>query len=103
MVKVPQWLSVHPEILMMLQTQMWMALSVHTSEIWIPLLSLCDWYDLCDHLKHVPWEDIFQDGACAAVSNVSELELVCISLMVKMKSSSSNSMVFSCWCRYHSV
>ena len=30
--------------------------------------SCADWYGLCDHLRDVPWEDIFKLGASAAAS-----------------------------------
>ena len=29
-----------------------------------------DWYSLCDHLRDVPWEDIFELGASAAASEL---------------------------------
>ena len=30
--------------------------------------SHADWSGLCDHLRHVPWEDIFKVGASSAAS-----------------------------------
>ena len=35
--------------------------------------SRADWDDLRDHLRDVPWEDIFKLGASAAASEFSEL------------------------------
>ena len=34
--------------------------------------SRADWYGLCDHLRDVPWEDIFKLGASAAASEFCE-------------------------------
>ena len=34
--------------------------------------SRADWEGLCDHLKDVPWEDIFKLGACAATREFCE-------------------------------
>ena len=34
--------------------------------------SCADWDGLCDHLRHVPWEDIFKLGASAAASEFCE-------------------------------
>ena len=34
--------------------------------------SCTDWDGLCDHLKHVPWEDIFKLDAFAAASEFCE-------------------------------
>ena len=30
--------------------------------------SRADWDGLCDHLRDVPWDDVFKLGACAAAS-----------------------------------
>ena len=30
--------------------------------------SCADWHGLCDHLRDVPWEDVFKLGASAAAS-----------------------------------
>ena len=35
--------------------------------------SRADWDGLCDHLRDVPWEDIFKIGASAAASEFCEL------------------------------
>ena len=34
--------------------------------------SCADWADLCDHLRDVPWEDIFKLNACAAAREFYE-------------------------------
>ena len=34
--------------------------------------SCADWDGLCDHLRDVPWENIFKLGACAASSQFCE-------------------------------
>ena len=34
--------------------------------------SCTDWDGLCDHLRHVPWEDIFKLNAFAAASEFCE-------------------------------
>ena len=34
--------------------------------------SFADWNGLCDHLREVPWEDIFKLGASAAASKFCE-------------------------------
>ena len=34
--------------------------------------SCADWDGPCDHLRHVPWEDIFKLGAYAAASEFCE-------------------------------
>ena len=36
------------------------------------LYSLADWDGLCDHLRDVPWEDIFKLGASGAASEFCE-------------------------------
>ena len=36
------------------------------------LYSLADWDGLCDHLRDVPWEDIFKLGASVAASEFCE-------------------------------
>ena len=48
--------------------------------------SCADWDSLCDHLRDVPWEDIFQLSASAAASGF-KLELMYISLIERIKSS----------------
>ena len=50
--------------------------------------SCTDWDGLCDHLRDVPWEDIFKLGASAAASEFCEwLELMYISLIENIRSS----------------
>ena len=34
--------------------------------------SHADWDGLCDHLRDVPWEDVFKLGACTAASHFCE-------------------------------
>ena len=43
---------------------------------------------LCDHLREIPWEDIFKLSASAAISEFCEfrLELMYISLIVSIRS-----------------
>ena len=51
--------------------------------------SRADWDGLCDHLRDVPWEDIFKLSASAATSEFCErfrLELMYISLIVSIRS-----------------
>ena len=38
--------------------------------------SRADWDGLCDHLREVPWEDIFKLGASAAPSEFCEWDQV---------------------------
>ena len=52
--------------------------------------SCADWDSLRDHLRDVPWQDIFKLGASAAASEFCEwvrLELMYISLIVSIRSS----------------
>ena len=52
--------------------------------------SRAGWDGLHDHLRDVPWEDIFKLGASAAASEFCEwfrLELMCISLIENIRSS----------------
>ena len=44
--------------------------------------SCADWDALCDHLRDVPWEDIFKLGACAAASEFSEWVQVGIDIYI---------------------
>ena len=63
--------------------------------------SHADCYDRCDHLRDVPWEDIFKLGASAAASEFCEWVQVGIDLYIPQKISSQApliSMVFSCLC-----
>ena len=41
-----------------------------------------DWDGLCDHLRDVPWEDIFKRSASAAASEFYEWVLVGIDLYI---------------------
>ena len=53
--------------------------------------SRADWDGLCDHLRDVPWEDIFKLGASAAASEFCEWVQVgidvYISLIISIRSS----------------
>ena len=44
--------------------------------------SHADWDGLCDHLRDVPWEDIFKLGASAAASEFCEFVLVGIDVCI---------------------
>ena len=66
--------------------------------------SCADWDGLHDHLRDIPWEDIFKLGASAAASEFCEwfrLELMYI-YHIENTRSSLISMVFSCLCCCHS-
>ena len=66
--------------------------------------SHADWDSLCDHVRDVPWEDIFKLGASTAVSEFCEgcrLELMHISLIQNEGQASLISMVISCFCCCH--
>ena len=59
--------------------------------------SCADWDDLCDHLRDLPWEDIFKRGGSAAASEfVSGLRLdsMYISLIGNIRSSLTHRHVF---------
>ena len=50
--------------------------------------SCADWDGLCDHLKDVPWENIFKLGASATASEFCEwyrLKLLHMSFMVNIR------------------
>ena len=68
--------------------------------------SCADWDGLRDHLRVVPWEDIFKLGASAAASEFVSgfrLELMYISLIVSIRSNLTHlHMVFSSFCCCHS-
>ena len=72
LVFVGQWLSIYWEILIMLLSQF--PLTFHQVHNGMPFhliaydYSLADWDGLCDHLRDVPWEDIFKLSASAAAS-----------------------------------
>ena len=60
-----------------------------------------DWDGLCDHLRDVPWEDIFKLSASAAASGFCEWVQFGTSSKVSGQASLI-SMVFSCLCCCHS-
>ena len=41
-----------------------------------------DWDGLCDHLRNVPWEDVFKLGASAAISELREWDQVGVDVYV---------------------
>ena len=64
-----------------------------------------DWDGLRDHLRDVPWEDIFKLGASAAASEFVSgfrLELMYIFLIEKIRSSLTHLHSFSYLCCCHS-
>ena len=71
---VLQWLSLLWEILIMLLSQFPLTFQLIHSKMphFITYdfydFSCADWDGLCDHLRDVPWEDIFKLGASAAAS-----------------------------------
>ena len=62
--------------------------------------SRADWDDLCDHLRDVPWEDIFKFGASPAASELCRLVLVGIDVYIPQRKCQASviSMFFSCLC-----
>ena len=65
--------------------------------------SCADWDDLRDHLRDVPWEDIFNLSASAATSEFCEWVQVGIDVYIPIINiKSSISMAFSCLCSCHS-
>ena len=66
--------------------------------------SPADWDGLCDHLRDVPWEDIFKLGASAAASEFCEWVQVRIDVYIPhgKYEVKPHSMVFSCLCCCHS-
>ena len=94
LVFVPQWLSLHWDILIMSLSQF--SLTFHQIDTGMPRLigitcdySRADWDGLCDHLRDVPWEDIFKLGLLLLlVSFVSgfRLEMMYVSLIENVRS-----------------
>ena len=76
LISVLQWLSLHWEILIMLLSQF--PLTFHHSQLdapfhWIAYdYSCADWDGLHDHLRDVPWENIFKLSASVAASEFCE-------------------------------
>ena len=73
---VLQWLFLHWEILIMLLSQLSDFPSNYQRDTLFYHLtyeySCADWDGLHDHLRDVPWEDIFKVGASAAASEFCE-------------------------------
>ena len=66
--------------------------------------SRADWDGLRDHLRDVPWEDIFKLGASAAASEFCEWVQVGIDVCIphrKYQVKPHSSMVFGCLCCCH--
>ena len=76
LVFVLRWLSLHWEIVIMLLSQF--PLTFHQIHNWMPFhriaydYSHADWHGFRDHLRDVPWEDIFKLSAYAAASEFCE-------------------------------
>ena len=68
LVLILQWLSLHWEILIMMSH---FPLTFHQIHIAYDY-SRADGDGLCDHLRDVPWEDVFNLGASAAAKEFSE-------------------------------
>ena len=77
LVFVVKWLSLHWEILIKLSVSVFIDF-LSNSQRDAPFYriaydySRADWDDLRDHLRDVPWEDIFKLGASAATSEFCE-------------------------------
>ena len=64
--------------------------------------SRADWDGLRDHLRDVPWEDIFKLGASTTASEFCEFFQVGIDVYIPHRQTSLISMVFSSLCCCHS-
>ena len=86
-----QWLSLHWEILVMLLTQFSLTFHhIHNRMRQHHIAndySCADWDSLHDHLRDVPWEDIFKLIASAAFLSRFRLELIYTSLTESIRSS----------------
>ena len=86
LVFVLQWLSLHWEISIMLLSQF--PLTFHQIHNGMPIalhslwLFLCWLGSLCNHLRDVPWEDIFKFSACAPGSEFWEWVQVWIDVYI---------------------
>ena len=85
-----QWLSLHWEILVMLLTQFSLTFH-HINRMRQHHIandySCADWGSLHDHVRDVPWEDIFKLIAYAAFMSKFRLELIYISPTESIRSS----------------
>ena len=77
LVFILQWLSLQWKILIMLLSQY--LLTFHQTTKQDALFhciaydhSCTDWDGLCDHLRHVPWEDIFNSSVSAAARELCD-------------------------------
>ena len=83
LVFVLQWISLHWEILIMLFSQF--PLTFHQDALFHHITygySCADWGSLCDHLRDVPWEDIFKLSASAVAGEFCEWVQVRIDLYI---------------------
>ena len=64
--------------------------------------SRADWNSLCDHLRDVPWKDIFKLDVSAASSEFCEWVQIGTDVYIPAGQVSLISMVFSCLCCCHS-
>ena len=64
--------------------------------------SCADWNSLCDHLRDVPWKDIFKLDVSAASSEFCEWVQIGTDVYIPAGQASLISMVFSCLCCCHS-
>ena len=77
LVFVLQWLSLHWEILIMLLSQSPLTFhQIHNRDAPFHCIaydySHADWDGLCNHLRDVPWEDVFKLSASAAAREFCE-------------------------------
>ena len=100
-----QWLSIHWDILIMLLSQFPFPLSIKfTTGISQPFHRIAydyfrgDWDGLRDHLKDVPWEDIFKIVASAATSEFCGWVQVRIDVYIPHRKYSHSSPWFSADC-----
>ena len=78
---VLQWISLHWEILIMFVVSVSIDFpSNSTQDALFHHIAYdffrADWDGLCEHLRNVPWEDVFKLGASAAISELREWDQV---------------------------
>ena len=64
--------------------------------------SRADWNSLCDHLRDIPWKDIFKLGVSAASSEFCKWVQIGTDVYIPAGQASLISMVFNCLCCCHS-
>ena len=85
LVVVLKWLFLHWDILIMLLSQFLLTFHHNHNGMLIIIAydySRADWDDLCDHLRHAPWEDIFKLSTSAATSEFCEQVQVGIDMYI---------------------